>query len=159
MTTKAYVHSRLNRDNMAGKAVEVYDFEVHGGAVSTITLPIKVPAGAYIKEAYAAVETAPTSGGSATIALGLNTNTDLLGATAIADFAVNTAVPLLPNYTEALDGNAAAGGVISSTPVRVTAERQLKVTIGTAALTAGKIIVYMEYFGPFDIQPVTTHLG
>ncbi len=157
MSTRAYVHSRLGRDNMSGKAVEVYDFAVHGGAVSTITLPLKLEAGTIIKEAYAFVETAGASGGSATIALGMNTNTDLLGATAVASFSTNAVISLLPNYTAALDGNAASGGVIGSTPIRLTADRQLKVTIATAALTAGKIVVYMEYIGPFDIDPVITH--
>lgn len=159
MTTKAYVHSRLNRDNMAGKAVEVYDFEVHGGAVSTITLPLTLPAGAIVTGGYAFVESAILSTGSATVSLGLNNTTDLLAATAKADLDTNDVLPLLPGYTEALDGNAAAGGVMASTPLRLTAERQLKAAIAVEALTAGKIVVYLEYIGPFDIQPVTTHLS
>ncbi|NET97612.1 hypothetical protein, partial [Okeania sp. SIO1H2] len=63
----------------------MYDFAIHGGAISTITLDTAtIPDNAIITGAYVDVLTDPTSGGSATIALGLNTTTDVLAATAIA---------------------------------------------------------------------------
>ncbi len=144
----AYIPHASIRDSLGGCAVDVYDFAVHGGAVGTITLPLEIPDNAIITEAYADVITDPTSDGSATVALGLNTNADLLAATAIAS--VTGVVSLLPSYTAALDGNAAAGGVEASSPVKLTADRKLKMTIATAALTAGKIAVYVKWVGPLE---------
>ena len=149
MPTQAYASNRSVRDNLSAELTEVYDFAVHGGLVSTITLPSKLPLGAVITEGYAIVQIPGTSGGSATVALGLNTNTDLLGSAtgAVANLTANAVIPLLPNLV---------AGTVGNSPVRLTAERQLKVTIGTAALTAGKIVVHLKYVGPFEIQPVTT---
>ena len=75
--------------------------------------------------------TAPTSGGSATIALGANSTTDLLGATA---------------YGSVTDRVAGVPVGTAATCVKVTSETALKVTIGTAALTAGKFNVFVQWY-------------
>lgn len=129
---RVYVpNSRIN-DDLNGCAVDIYDFSIHGGAVSTINLPIEIPNGAVIIGAYVDVLTPVTSGGSATIALGLNTNTDVLAATAIGSF------------TGVIVAKAQAASF------KLTASRRLKATIATAALTAGKFAVYVEWVGPFN---------
>ena len=113
----------------------LYDFSVLGGAAGALTMTAEdgsvqsIPGGAIITNAHAEVETAVTSGGSATVALGIIANSDaFLGATAKgslgADVVLNTAndLPLKPGV---------------AAPVLVT--------IATAALTAGKIRLYVEY--------------
>ena len=141
--TQKYLPNRCVQDNLKGCGSAIYDFAVDGGAVSTITLPLVIPDNAIITEAHVDVLTDPASGGSATIALGLNTTTDLLAATAIAS--VTGILNLLPGVADT-----------PVAPLKLTAERQLQMTIGTAALTAGKVAIYLEWIGPFDdIQAIT----
>src|SRR4051812_48465232 len=60
-----------------------YDFAVEGGAVSTIALnTATLPVGAVILGGYLDVQTIPTSGGSATIAVQAQAANDLVTATA-----------------------------------------------------------------------------
>lgn len=127
-----YVPQRNLTDNLGGCARDIYDFSVHGGAVGTITLPLKVPDNAIITECIVDVLTDPTSGGSATIALGLNTTTDLLAATAIASV---TGIVVAKEQAAAF---------------KLTAERNLQITIATAALTAGKLAVHLKWAGAYD---------
>lgn len=121
---------RMHEDGVCGIVKATYDFAVHGGAIGTINLDLKLPDNAIIYGGMFDVLTDPTSGGSATVALGLNTTTDLKGATAIAS--ITGLVALVPVMT-------------AGTAVKLTAERQLKVTIATAALTAGKFNVFLYY--------------
>lgn len=113
-----------------------YDFAIQGGAIGTVNLRdpdnalATLPDKAIITQVFIDEVTNVTSGGSATIALGANTTTDLLGATAIASFTgVIAGVPT---------GTAA-------TMVKLTAARTLTATIGTAAITAGKLNVFVQY--------------
>lgn len=114
----------------------LYDFSVVGGAVSTINLKDEdgkdavVPNKAIITSVFIDTLTAPTSGGAATIALGANSTTDLKAATAIASYTgIIAGVPV---------GTAA-------TAVKLTNDRTITATVATAALTAGKIYVLIEY--------------
>lgn len=114
----------------------VYDFAVLGGAVSTINLvdddgnPAVLPSKAIITQVYSDVVTAPTSGGSATMSLGANTTVDLLAATAVASWTGTQAgIPV---------GTAA-------TMVKLTAQRNIVMAIAVAALTAGKINVFVDF--------------
>lgn len=125
------VAPRMHSDGVGGFVKVTYDFAVDGGAVGTLELPFKLPLGAIVYGGLVDVDTAPTSGGSATIALGLNTNTDLLAATAIAS--VTGRVATVPVWTAA-------------SAVKLTAERKLKITIAVAALTAGKMDIYLNYY-------------
>lgn len=115
----------------------VYDFAVLGGAVGDIGLlddegnAAMVPAKAIVTKVLVDTITAPTSGGLATVALKLVNAADLLGATAKA------------SVTGILDGVPAE---TAATAVKNgAADSQVKVTVGTAALTAGKLRVFVEY--------------
>lgn len=112
-----------------------YDFAVHGGAVSTITLggDNTVPAGAIIYGGLIEVDTALTSGGSATVAVGLESTNDLLAATAFgsAPWSSTGRKVIIP--------------VGAATSVKTTVPRAVTITIATAALTAGKFRVVLFY--------------
>lgn len=110
----------------------VYDFAVQGGATGDIELDAVDNADAYLPEdalvvgADMYVVTGVTSGGSATIALGAQTDGDLIAAEAVASFS--------------------AGAIISlDTKKKTTADAIPHLTVADAALTAGKIHVYIQY--------------
>lgn len=113
-----------------------YDFAVQGGAISAIKLldpagnVATLPDKAVITQVYIDTITTPTSAGSATIAIGANTATDLKAATAIA------------TYTGVIAGVPVGTG---ATMVKVTAERQILATVAVDTLTAGKFDVYIDY--------------
>lgn len=109
------------------ETVEVtYDFAVDGGATGALDL-LTCNDAMVIVHAWAKVVTACTSGGSATLIYGIKSgDTDaFLDATsgAVANL---TAGAVLPNETTGLGVKVAAGG-------------KVEMTIGTAALTAGKV--------------------
>jgi len=122
----------------------VYDFSVDGGTASTITLSSKdnkdvLPVGAIVTNATVWVQTAATSGGSATVSFGLGADADgLLSATAVASLTENAVIvgdsTVIPGSAAVRVANAAGGAVTA--------------TIATAALTAGKISVLVEYLYP-----------
>lgn len=117
----------------------VYDFSVKGGAVSTINLvddqgqACVIPKNAIVRDVLVDVLTTPTSGGSATIALGSGqgaSTTDLKAALAFGSWTGLVAgIPI---------GTAA-------TAIKMTADNKPTVTIATAALTAGKLNVHIKY--------------
>lgn len=112
----------------------VYDFAKDGGAVGAVVVGAgMLPNGAIVNGGTVHVDTAVTSGGSATVALGIETATDVLGATGKASFTLGARLDVVPVRTAA-------------TAVKTTASRGLTVTIGTATLTAGKITVFLEYY-------------
>ncbi|MEM9116879.1 MAG: hypothetical protein AAGD09_03240 [Cyanobacteria bacterium P01_F01_bin.56] len=116
---------------LGGYVKATYDFAEHGGIVGDNACNLKLPAGAIVYNGFANVVTAPTSGGSATVAIKIEGAADLLTATAISS--VTGQLDLVPDGTA---GNA----------IVLTEDRTLSVTIATAALTAGKIDVYLQYF-------------
>lgn len=127
--------TELNRCKNVVKCV--YDFAVLGGAIGDIPLlddegnPAMIPAKAIVTNVLIDTLTAPLSGGAATVALKLVSAADLLGATAKA------------SVTGMLDGipvNTAATAVKNG-----ASDSQVKATVGTAALTAGKLNVFVEY--------------
>lgn len=102
-----------------------YDFANDGGA--TGSLDLFIPKEAMVCElAYLKVKTLCTSGGSATVAVGVSGGAGLVAATAVASLT--------------------AGAVIvpAAHPVKLAADAAVQLTIGTAALTAGKIIVVFK---------------
>lgn len=116
----------------------VYSFASDGGAISAITLKNSdgvvdtLPADACMISAHYEVVTAPTSGGAATIALGITGNDNaFLAALAYNDAAL------------ALDKFVAAN---SELPLKTTSEVSVLLTIAAFALTAGVIHIYVEYF-------------
>lgn len=116
----------------------VYDFAKQGGATGTINLKniysntLYLPKGAVIKDCYLDVITAPTSAGSATIAIssGKAAN-DLKSAAQSSGFSgIMACVPVST----------------AATAIKLTADVTPVIVIGTAALTAGKINVIIEYY-------------
>ena len=106
----------------------VYDFSVDGGSVGALDL-FTASADLVIKSCHAYVKTACTSGGSATVAIGVT------GATTAY---VDTTAGAVANLT----AKAVLGG---TTPKGVASGAKVLMTIGTAALTAGKIEVVIGY--------------
>lgn len=119
-----------------------YDFVVDGGAVSTITLRSAggaslgntLPAGSVVTGGYIEVDTALTSGGSATVAVSVESAGDLQAAAAFsgAPWSTTGRKSVTPAFTGA-------------TGVKTTVARSVTITIATAALTAGKFRVVLYY--------------
>jgi len=113
-----------------------YDFAKDGGAVGDIALRGgKIPAGAIVNNGTIDVEIGCTSGGSATLALALVSAADIKAATAVATFSLAAILATVPVGTAA-------------TSVRTTAYSGLTLSIGVAALTAGKLNIALEYYMP-----------
>jgi hypothetical protein len=118
---------------MAKPAVAAYDFAVDGGAVGDITLRgDTLPSGAVIVDSLIQVDTALTSGGSATVAIKVESAADVNAADAISGAPWSTTGPKRGDLTS------------TSAPVKTTAARSIVATVGTAALTAGvfKVVVW-----------------
>lgn len=126
--------------NTKGVVVGKYSFAVQGGAVGSKNLLsdlteagslVKLPVGAVITNAYLDIVTAFTStGGTGTIALTLQSAADLLAA---------VDADTLSNRAQGIPDNTVAN------TIKLTAERTLVLTVATAALTAGKANVFVEY--------------
>lgn len=118
-----------------------YDFAAQGGAIGAITLDGvgnggtgKIPDNAVITRAWSEVITPLASGGAATIALGITgTPAAFVAATAVADagYASIDAVANRNAATPTKVNNAAGVSVLA--------------TVATAALTAGKVDIHVEY--------------
>lgn len=110
-----------------------YSFAVDAGAVSTINLldAANVPSGFVVCGGFIDVTT-PVTGPGASVALGLNTTTDLLAAAAISGAPWSTAgiKAIIPVMTAA-------------TAVKATAARNVTATISAAVVTAGVFDVYL----------------
>jgi hypothetical protein len=119
-------------------AQAVYDFAVDGGAIGAIT-PVEtvtLPTGAILVGGIVFVPTAVLSAGSATVAVGTTAGSSasaLLAATAKATLAALAVLPLVPT---------------NAVPVRLTAEGKVNVTVAAAALTAGKLQVFVFFIVP-----------
>lgn len=142
----------LTNTNAGRWIAALYDFSVHGGAVGSIPLRVRVPAGAIVINSFLHVVSAPTSGGSATIALTLESAGDILTATAFDAAPFDGTFGLgKARYTPGIDlgsgdgSDTAIDDSAAAAFVLTTAERQLTLTIATAALTAGKINIFLEY--------------
>lgn len=113
----------------------LYDFATDGGAVGDITLRgDTIPSGAIIVDALIHVDTALTSGGAATVAVKVESAADINAADAIGAAPWSTAGAKRGDFTA------------TTAPVKTTAARSIAATVATAALTAGKFSVLVEYF-------------
>lgn len=114
----------------------LYDFDDDGGAVSAITLRgDTIPSDAIVVDTFIEVETAVTSGGAATVSIGVEGAADLRAADTLATApALSTTGP---------KRSAVRNG--STDPVKTTAEQSVVATVATAALTAGKFSVVLAY--------------
>ena len=118
------------------KLMAYFDFAKDGGAQGDITLRgAKLPKDAVITGGYWYVTDAFTSGGSATIALGIPTDdpAGILAATAIGTAGT------VGGHDIIQDGTGSAVSEIT------TEERELVLTVGTADLTAGSGVLVVEY--------------
>jgi hypothetical protein len=106
-----------------------YDFATDGGDISSITLG-QLPDKAVVTGGHIEVETAVTSGGSATVAFGIVANTD-------AFVAATGKATLVLNYVAATSNDL---------PLKMSGDTPVLATIATAALTAGKIHLFVQYY-------------
>lgn len=115
-----------------------YEFALDGGVVGDIVLRGQpdIPSGAVITDAGIRVITPVTGGGSATLAAKVEGAADIQSAAAVTGAPWSTAGAKKATFTAA------------STPVLTTAARRITVTVGTAALTAGKFTVWVEFIVP-----------
>lgn len=116
----------------------VYDFSVSGGAQGAISLG-SLPLGALVIDFKGIVEVAATSGGSATVIVGNDTDTD--------GWLASTALTLIDGVNDVV-GQAV---VPALTTAATAALATVKMTIGTADLTAGKIRFVASYYLPSNI--------
>lgn len=131
----------------------VYDFNVDGGATGEIFLSSKagydpLPLGAIIKGVTARVVTAFTSGGSATLAWGNGDDPDGFSGAAVA-VASLTQDSLFNGFD---NGAALLWDDTNDHPIYVPVinedDGEFSVSIGTAAMTAGKAVFLVEYYLP-----------
>lgn len=114
----------------------LYDFATDGGATGDITLRgDALPSGALIVSAFIVVDTVPTSGGAATIAIKTEGAADINAADAVSG------APWSSTGVKRADALVAA-----NTGVKTTAARSVVATVATATLTAGKFSVIVEYY-------------
>lgn len=111
-----------------------YDFTRDGGVVGDIAFRgPKIPTGFRVTSAFLETLTGFTSGGAATIAVKLNAANDILSEVVLTNFAA-----------AGVDAGIPVGTAASS--VKATANQTLYLTVGTAALTAGKMrVVFYGY--------------
>lgn len=130
-------YSRKSGKGLVGNVKMTYEFSTDGGGIGTIT-PVNsptLPVGAIILGGVIDITTTLTSGGAATIALGLGSGAQvaaLKAATAVATYAAGTTVPVIPVFTAA-------------TYLKVAADTRLTLTVAAFALTAGKMDVNLVY--------------
>jgi len=118
--------------NLLGTARATYDFDVDGGAVSSIGLGVTIPANSVITKAWFDIITVFTStGDNGTIALNAEGAGDLLAA---VDADTLSAGP-----------NAGIPVGTAATMVKTTIARELTITIATNAILSGKLILFVEY--------------
>jgi hypothetical protein len=138
-----------------GKELEFiyeYDFAVSGGAISSINLINKgnnnMEAGLIITDIAMHIEAAITSGGTPTVTLGNAGNTSGYFADFRADATLNAVL------TRGDRAGALVWDDTNDHPINYrigsTADAAPSLTIGTAALTAGKFKVYLKAFKPLS---------
>jgi hypothetical protein len=113
----------------------IYSFVVDGGAVGAITPASNstIPANAILVAATINPTTAVTSAGSATAEVGTaagSSATSILGSTAKASLTIDALIN---------------GACTFAAPVKMSAAGQIQITVGTAALTAGVIEIFVFY--------------
>lgn len=144
------------------RAVATYDFSNDAGATGELVI-FSAGEDVVVHSVYAIVETACTSDGSATVSIGINSDADgIVDPIAVASLTANAVFS--PNQG-GIDSNAllakldADAGVTDTNyeatlgnnggavvlPVRMAEDAEISMTIGTAALTAGKIRFIVEY--------------
>ena len=101
---------------------------VSNKTVAAHPLAVTIPDNAIVIGGHVDVITAVTSDGDATVAIGLVAANDLLTATGKASLAIKAQLPM---------------AAVIAAPIKLEAAKAVTVTVGTAALTAGKINGYI----------------
>lgn len=121
-------------------AKAIYDFAIDGGAISTITPSqnVTLPANAIMVGGFAKAGAAITGTAGLTIAIGTaagSSTTALLTASggALANWAADAILALVPTL---------------AAPVELTAAGKVTITIGTHAVTAGQIEIFVFFLVP-----------
>jgi len=111
-----------------------YDFAVDGGAIGTVALRgDRLPLDAIVTSGMVHTNAAFTSSGAPTVTLGVETAVDVLASTLKGALTLNALLDTVPVGTAA-------------TSIRTTTVgKGITMTIGVAAITAGKLTVAMEY--------------
>lgn len=109
-----------------------YDFAIHGGAIAAIPVGDVLPSGVIVWGGWMEVDTVPTSGGAATLALSIESANDLSTAAVVsgAPWSTTGRKVITPVFTVA-------------TMIKTTAARQVTFTPAVATLTAGAIDVFL----------------
>jgi hypothetical protein len=118
--------------NEVGYEKLTYDFALDGGATTDTYVLATAGSKILILDACAHVETQATSGGSATVAIGIASG----DVDAFLDVTSGAVANLVDDFTE----KETAGQKIV-----VAADGKIELVIGTAALTAGKINLMVKY--------------
>ena len=121
----------------------LYNFAVDGGAIAAITLAQSdtIPAGAMLLGGTCNPTTALTSGGSATISIGVTAGLASPGAalkalTAVASYSIDAMLPLIPTF---------------AVPLKMTASGTFTITPAVAVLTAGIMDIFVYYVIPIAL--------
>jgi hypothetical protein len=125
--------------NQINYARVTYDFAVDGGATGALDLFTAGAGGVVILDARLVVKTAATSAGSATLKWGPSADDDRFCNTtqgAVASLTLGAVI-----VPPALEGTPN----VIATPYYLAAASKLIMTIGTAALTAGKVEFVIGY--------------
>ena len=101
---------------------------VSNKTVAAHPLAVTIPDNAIVIGGHVDVITAVTSDGDATVAIGLVAANDLLTATAKASLGAKAQLPM---------------AAVIAAPIKLEAAKAVTVTVGTVALTAGKINGYI----------------
>lgn len=117
-----------------------YDFSVDGGAIGTIASGINVPDNAIITKCFFDVITTLTSAtDAATFAINLPTDGDLHAAIAISEGTNTFDAGLQDCDTKGNDDDSKAAYL------KTTGSRDISWVIATEAVTAGKLVLFLEY--------------
>lgn len=120
----------------------VYDYAADGGATGALDI-FTASADCVILNFYAVVKTTCTSGGSATLKVGVTGDDDVFMTTtegAVASLTAATVFQAKPVLTEGTPNT-----VAWPFPRKLASGDKILQTIGTAALTAGKIEYTVEF--------------
>ena len=149
----------VKHDGLTVPKVAVATFDPSGDTtkrpVAAYGLGVHLPDNAIVTRAWVDVVTTFTSAGAdaGTIALHVQGANDLVNAIAISDGSnvwdagAHGCLPLAPNLgaDAAHDTQLEVIALVAALQIKLTAERELTVTVGGQALTAGKLVLYVEY--------------
>ena len=108
-----------------------YDFTADGGGIGTVNLGGDLPIGAIITGGMLVVTDALTSDGAATVALHAKTANDILAAAELGTNGTAGLHDVVPDFT-------------ATNAILLDAKKDVVLTIGTAALTAGAFDLYLR---------------